>query len=101
MNRDLCAFQPGSGYLYVIEDNPNGDIFACLADGSDRDIKTDGCVKILSVKDSSAEPTGLLFSADGGTAYLSIQHSRDDLMPVVDHYPTDDVLIITGFRVKQ
>ena len=95
---DNLAFQPGSGNLYVIEDHPNGDIFACLPDGEDRDIKTDGCVRILSVKDSSAEPTGFIFSADGTTAYVSIQHSNDDLMPLVDGYATDDVLKITGFR---
>lgn len=56
---DNFALQPKTGNHYVIEDNSNGDIFACLPDGKDRDIKTDGCVKILSVKDSSAEPTGV------------------------------------------
>jgi secreted PhoX family phosphatase len=70
-----------------------------LPDGADRDIKTDGCVKILSVKDSSAEPTGFKFSGDGRTAYLSIQHSSDGLMPKFDDYATDDINKITGFRV--
>jgi secreted PhoX family phosphatase len=65
----------------------------------DRDIKTDGCVKILSVKDSSAEPTGFLFDASGTTAYVSIQHSDDSNMPLVDGYRTDDVLKITGFKL--
>jgi hypothetical protein len=96
---DNLAFQPVSGNLFVIEDHPNGDIFACLRDGKDRDIKTDGCVKILSVKDSSAEPSGFMFSADGKTAFVSIQHSRDDNMPTVDGYATDDVLKITGFKL--
>lgn len=96
---DNLAFQPHSGNLYVIEDHSNGDVFACLPDGADRNIKTDGCVKILSVKDSSAEPTGFMFSDDGETAYVSIQHSRDGLMPKVDDYATDDVLKITGFRL--
>lgn len=97
---DNLAFQPKTGNLYVIEDHDNGDIFACLPDGMDRDIKTDGCVKILSVKDSSAEPTGFLFSTDGKTAYVSIQHSDDANMPAVDGYPTDDVLKITGFKLR-
>jgi hypothetical protein len=97
---DNLAFQPKTGNLYVIEDHDNGDIFACLPDGADRDIKTDGCVKILSVKDSSAEPTGFLFDASGTTAYVSIQHSDDSLMPLVDGYATDDVLKISGFKVK-
>ena len=97
---DNLAFQPRTGNLYVIEDHDNGDIFACLPDGQDRDIKTDGCVKVLSVKDSSAEPTGFLFSPDGRTAYVSIQHSDDTNMPLVDGYATDDILKITGFKIK-
>jgi secreted PhoX family phosphatase len=97
---DNLAFQPKTGNLYVIEDHANGDVFACLPDGADRDIKSDGCIKILSVKDSSAEPTGFFFTDDGKTAYVSIQHSNDDNMPLFDDYPTDDVLKITGFKVK-
>lgn len=97
---DNLEFQPHTGNLYVIEDHPNGDVFACLPDGADRDLKSDGCVKILSVKDSSAEPTGFLFSADGGTAFVSIQHSNDSLMPKLDDYGTDDILMITGFKVE-
>ncbi len=96
---DNFAFQPRTGNHYVIEDHDNGDIFACLPDGADRDIKTDGCVKLVSVRDSSAEPTGFVFSGDGKTAYVVIQHSDDSLMPGADDYPTDDLLKITGFRV--
>jgi secreted PhoX family phosphatase len=96
---DNLAFQPISGNVYVIEDNPNGDIWACLRDGSDRDKKSDGCIRILSVVDASAEPTGFFFSADGTKAYVSIQHSADDNMPLVDGYGTDDVLEISGFKV--
>jgi hypothetical protein len=96
---DNLDFQPVTGNLYVIEDHDNGDIFACLPDGADRDNKTDGCIKVLTVKDSSAEPTGFIFSADGTTAYLSIQHSNDGLMPKVDDYATDDVVKITGFQL--
>jgi hypothetical protein len=97
---DNLAFQPGTRNIYVIEDNSHGDIWACLPDGADRDIKTDGCVKMLSVVDGSAEPTGFLFSGDGRTAYVSIQHSADpaDDSMDVDGYGTDDVLMITGFR---
>lgn len=98
---DNLEFQPKTGNLYVIEDHSNGDIFACLPDGVDRDIKTDGCVKMLSVKDSSAEPTGFIFSADGTTAYVSIQHSDDTNMPMVDGYGTDDIIKITGFKIKK
>ena len=98
---DNLAFQPTTGNLYVIEDHSNGDIFACLPDGADRDIKTDGCVKMLSVKDQSAEPTGFGFNGDGSMALLSIQHSGDALMEKVDDYATDDIVMITGFRMKK
>lgn len=98
---DNIAFQPGTGNTYVIEDHPNGDILACLPDGADRDIKTDGCVKILSVKDTSAEPTGFFFAPDGKTAYVNIQHSDDSNMPMMDDYGTDDLIRITGFKVKK
>ena len=58
------AFQCVTGNTYMIEDRPNGDAWACLPDGADREIKSDGCIKILSVKDSSAEPTGFFFAPD-------------------------------------
>lgn len=94
---DNLDFQPGTGILYVIEDHPNGDIWACLPDGADRDLKSDGCIRVLSVKDTSAEPTGFVFDATGTTAYVSIQHSDDSKVAKVDDYGTDDVLKITGF----
>lgn len=96
---DNLAFQPKTGNLFVIEDHNNGDIFSCLPDGADRDIKTDGCVNILSVKDTSAEPTGFFFLPDGRSAIVSIQHTNDALMPKLDDYGTDDILLITGFKV--
>ena len=98
---DNLGFQPVTGNLYVIEDHSNGDVFACLPDGGDRDIKSDGCVKMMSVKDQSAEPTGFGFTANGRTAIVAIQHSNDDFMPSYDDYGTDDIVIITGFKVKK
>ena len=104
---DNLAFQNKSGNLYVIEDNPFGDIWACLPDGKDRDIKSDGCVRMMSVRDSSAEPTGFTFTADGKTAYVHIQHS-DDAACVDgtdcaknDDYLTDDLIKITGFKLRK
>lgn len=94
---DNLDFQPGTGILYVLEDHPNGDIWACLPDGADRDLKSDGCIRVASVRDSSAEPTGFIFDATGKTAYLSIQHSDDAKMDKSDDYATDDILRITGF----
>lgn len=98
---DNLAFQPHTGNVYVIEDHKNGDVFACLPDGADRDIKTDGCVKMMSVKDQSAEPSGFEFTGNGKTAIVAIQHSSDDQMANVDGYGTDDIVMITGFKVKQ
>ncbi|TDF39852.1 DUF839 domain-containing protein [Alteromonadaceae bacterium M269] len=94
---DNLAFQPGTGILYVIEDNRNGDVWACLPDGADRDVKSDGCVRVLSLNDRSAEPTGFIFNADGTEAYVSIQHSNDDDLPLFDDFRTDDIVRITGF----
>ncbi len=48
---------------------------------------------------TSAEPTGFKFTADGRTAYLSIQHSHDGQMPKLDDYATDDIIKITGFKI--
>jgi secreted PhoX family phosphatase len=95
---DNLDFQGKTGILYVIEDHANGEIYACLPDGADRDIKTDGCVLVFAVKDTSAEPTGFIFSEDGMTAYVSIQHSDDSKVDKVDDYGTDDLIKITGFK---
>lgn len=101
---DNVAFQPNSNALFVIEDNPNGEIYACLPDGDDLDEKTDGCALVACVKDDSAEPTGWFFSEPNAKgemdAYVSIQHSNDTNMPLVDGYATDDIIKITGIKVK-
>jgi secreted PhoX family phosphatase len=98
---DNLEFQPKTGNIFVIEDHPNGEIFSCLDDGADRDLKADGCIAIASVIDPSAEPTGFFFAADGETAYVSIQHSDDTNMPKLDDYGTDDLIKITGFKVPR
>jgi len=94
---DNLAFQPGTGILFVVEDHSNGDVWACLPDGNDRDLKTDGCVRVLSVKDTSAEPTGFAFHPNGEEAYVFVQHSGDVGMALVDDYGTDDMVKIEGF----
>jgi secreted PhoX family phosphatase len=98
---DSLEIHPVTGDIYGIEDHSNGDVWACLKDGADKDIKSDGCVRLLSVKDQSAEPTGFIFSADGSKAYLSIQHSDDTDIPLVDGYKTDDIVVIEGFKTIQ
>ncbi|GAB2190813.1 hypothetical protein MAH1_24210 [Sessilibacter sp. MAH1] len=94
---DNLAFQPGTGILYVIEDNQHGDVWACLPDGDDQGLTSDGCVRVLSLNDTSAEPTGFGFNADGTEAWVSIQHSSDNAFPLVNNYRTDDIVRITGF----
>lgn len=93
---DNLDFQPKSGNIYVIEDHQFGEVFACLPDGDDRDIKTDGCVAVLSVVDPNAEPTGFIFDASGETAYLIIQHGEQPAALGA----TDDLIRITGFKKK-
>lgn len=91
---DNLAFQPTTGILYVIEDNPHGDVWACLPDGADLDDSSDGCIRILSIRDPKAEPTGFIFTEDGETAYLNIQHRTTE-----GHDATyDDMVKITGWK---
>ncbi len=101
---DNLAFQPTTGVLFVVEDNGtsqgNSDVWACLPDGADDDIKSDGCVRLLKIADGSAESTGFLFTPDGTEAYFAIQHSADGNMPLVDDFRTDDLIRLSGFRVR-
>jgi len=95
---DNLDFQPGTGIHYIVEDHTNGDIWACLPDGKDRDILSDGCLKVISIVDATAEPTGFFFSDDGQTAYFTIQHSHDAEGLEVDGFATDDMIKISGFK---
>lgn len=102
---DNMAFQPKSGNLYVVEDHPFGEIYACLPDGADRDIKSDGCVAILSVADPNAEPTGFIFDGTGKVAFYNIQHGEQhpDLLDFASNPidgRTDDLIKISGFEKK-
>lgn len=94
---DNLEFHPTNGSLYVIEDNPTGDVWACLPDGVDTDIKSDGCVLVFKLSSTSAEPTGFIFHPNGNEAVFAIQHSNDAAMPLFDDYTTDDFVRLTGF----
>ncbi len=103
---DNLHVQPGSGLVYVIEDHDFGEVFACLRDGADRDLKSDGCVSVASVVDPEAEPTGFEFSDNGRVAIVSIQHGEQpegllDFESNPVDGTTDDILIISGFRRPQ
>lgn len=101
---DNLAFNPVSGILYVIEDDEYGEIYACLPDGDDQDLQSDGCVPFLSVVDPDAEPSGFTMDGTGMVAYLHIQHGEcpDELKDYKSNpYNgcTDDMLKITGFEM--
>ena len=105
---DNLAFQPRTGILYVVEDSPTvngedkpGDIWACLRDGADKDLQSDGCVMVASVTTEGAEPTGFTFDGRGKRAYLNIQHSADDPATTdLDEGSFDEMLVIDGFEPR-
>src|SRR5262245_21592839 len=92
---DNIAFQPGRGNWLIQEDGDgpevgrNNDIFACLDDGADTDLLSDGCVRVLTLNDLNAETSGGIFDASGRRYWVSIQHN------VTGH---GVVLEITGWR---
>jgi hypothetical protein len=97
---DNIDFQPGTGRMVILEDGEvevqtvNGivlrgnDVWMLLPDGADRDVQSDGAIRIMSLTDTSAEPTGWQFDASGKTAYVNIQHRSTGL---------GAILKITGF----
>jgi secreted PhoX family phosphatase len=110
---DNVAFQPHTGNLVVLEDNSvtsvkslnplvtelrGNDLWICLPDGDDDDVLTDGCVRFASIRDTSAEPTGFIFTGSGESAYLSIQHRAvNDSLGAGNH---GAIVKISGFKVK-
>lgn len=78
---DNIAYQPGHGNWLIQEDGDgpevgrNNDIFSCLDDGSDSDLLSDGCVRVLTLNDLTAETTGGIFNASGTRYWVSVQHN--------------------------
>lgn len=102
---DNLDIQPKTGNVYVIEDHDYGEIWACLQDGGDRNLQSDGCVSAASVVDPDGEPTGFIFDASGKTAYVIVQHGECpaallDMNSNPVNGCTDDVIKITGFEVR-
>ena len=100
---DNVAFQPKSGNLVVLEDGEvevvkkdgttelrGNDLWMCLRDGADKDVMTDGCIRFASLRDTTSEPTGFIFTSSGRTAYLNLQHRGTGRGALVK---------ITGFRL--
>ncbi len=102
---DNLEFQPVTRNTYIIEDATWGEIWACLPDGNDRDLGSDGCVSMLSVNDAQAEPTGFIFDGTGSAAFYIMQHGEQpasllDFTTNPVNGRTDDLIRLTGFKVK-
>jgi hypothetical protein len=106
---DNVAFQPHTGNLVVLEDgavnvvtslNPlttelrGNDIWMCLPDGKDDDALTDGCVRIASIRDTSAEPS-FIFTI-GRVGPVSTGHAPSTT-PRGNH---GALIKISGFKVR-
>lgn len=78
---DNVAYQPGRGNWIFHEDGDgpevgrNNDLWSCLEDGADEDKLSDGCVRIGTLNDLTAEWTGGVFDASGRRFFVSIQHN--------------------------
>ncbi len=110
---DNVAFQPHTGNLVVLEDNSvtsvkqlnplvtelrGNDLWICLPDGDDDDVLTDGCIRFASIRDTSAEPTGFIFTGSGESAFVNIQHrAANDALGNTNH---GALVKISGFKVK-
>jgi secreted PhoX family phosphatase len=83
----------GNWILHEDGDGPevgrNNDLWSCLEDGGDEDSLSDGCVRVASLNDLTAEWTGGIFDARGRHFYVSVQHN------VTGH---GVILAITGWR---
>ena len=79
---DNIGFQPRRGNVLLNEDaetdfeSPhNNDIWDCLPDGADQDLLSDGCVRVATLNDLTAEWTGGIFDATGTRYFVSVQHN--------------------------
>ena len=78
---DNMAYHPRRGFWVLHEDGDgpavgrNNDLWACLDDGDDDDSLSDGCIRIATLNDLTAEWTGGIFDASGTRFYVSVQHN--------------------------
>src|SRR5262245_48000244 len=79
---DNIAFQPGRGNVLLHEgaDTPlevthNNAPWACLPDGPDQLLLSDGCIRVGTLNDLTAEWTGGIFDATGSRFFVSVQHN--------------------------
>ncbi len=97
---DNIAYQPGTGNWVIQEDRDavemtgdgyphNNSIWMCLDDGADANTLSDGCVRIVTLNDLTAESTGGVFDGDGKRYFFSVQHN------VTSH---GTIVELTGWR---
>jgi hypothetical protein len=103
---DNIAFQPKTGILYLLMDaatsveDPkwtNDQIWACLPDGADPDLQSDGCVRVANLRDGDAEFSGIQFLADGKSFLVHLQH-RTQVGRAVQG--TTDEIRVSGLAVR-
>jgi hypothetical protein len=88
---DNIAFQPHTNNVVLHEDAEttfetphNNDLWSCLPDGQDQDLLSDGCVRIATLNDLTAEWTGGIFDASGQHFYVSVQHNISGAATILD-----------------
>lgn len=94
---DNIAFQPHTGNAVIHEDAEttfegphNNDLWDCLPDGADQDLLSDGCARVATLNDLTAEWTGGIFDATGQHFYVSVQHNISGRATILD---------ITGWKL--
>ena len=87
---DNMAYQSSRGNWLVHEDGEttytdpltgasvvhNNDLWMCLPDGDDADPLSDGCVRIATLNDLTAEWTGGIFDATGTRLFVVAEHPK-------------------------
>ena len=88
---DNIAFQPHTGNAILHEDAEttfetphNNDLWDCLPDAADQDLLSDGCIRIATLNDLTAEWTGGIFDASGTHFFVSIQHNISGQAAILD-----------------
>src|SRR5262249_24994476 len=86
---DNVAYQPNTGNWLIHEDAEttyltphNNDLWDCHADGGDADKLSDGCIRVGTLNDLTAEWTGGIFDGAGEHFYVSVQHNISGLSTV-------------------
>jgi secreted PhoX family phosphatase len=90
-NPDNLANGP-DGKLWIVEDNVPSDIWVALPD-KDGDGASDGVHLFASLKDDTAEGTGIYFGTDPRTLYVNVQHSatsNDKTMAITNRSDRDN-----------